>query len=112
MNWSTVQPGELTKLVTLIQRSPAAPNEVGGGPPTNTTIGQVYASIRPVSSREVDANADTGQQITHTIVVWYTDQLTHADAIQYGDRTFEIQDIRTLREENRQMLITCIENVA
>ena len=96
-------------------------------------LGQLWASIEPLTGREHFAASQTQAELTHVIKArwhtgWYTEpgffitpmQLAHTDdkvrvtpntRIKFGDRIFDVLSVANVGERDRAMELRCKEQV-
>ena len=95
--------GELKHRITLQRRSIT---QSDSGEPTETWVdlGTRWAKIEPLSSKEYFSNLQQQSQITHKVTMRYTNNFTPTttDQILYGSRTFHIESMLNVGEENKE----------
>lgn len=101
-------PGKRRHQVT-INRDSATTNELGepvAGPPTTS---QTWAFIRPLTAREVTANAAADMNGSHQIIILYRTTLLRTDYLTYQGRRFDIVGIIDPDEAHVELWLTCNE---
>ncbi len=73
-------------------------------------LGQSYASVRPIGSREYYAASGERAKITHEVTIRYFPDLRHADVITLEDREFDIESVINLNEQDRFYKLRVSEN--
>jgi SPP1 family predicted phage head-tail adaptor len=94
------------------QSSTAARGSSGSVPPSwneTTPFVTVYASVDPLTSREVLSNLSNGMETTHRITHWYVAGLLSEMRIKFGTRYFDILGIRNFSEKNVYIEVLCKE---
>ena len=104
-----LSPGSLRHRVTLESATLTADDS--GGSTESWSGTQVWAHIRPASSREVFAQGQVQGQITHVCTLRWFDGIRAASRITWGDRVFQVTGVRTEDEERRVTLIDCVEEL-
>ena len=82
------------------------------GSPTETWLtiaADVWAKIRPLSSRETIQANQQHAETTHEITIRYRRGVTHDQRLKYGTRYFHIQSIINEDEENEKLILLCVE---
>jgi len=91
---------------------PVERNEFGENDPTEwVTISQMYASIMPLSARELIIAQQMQSEITHKINIRYRVGITVENRVKYKDRVFNITGVINFDERNREIQLTCTESV-
>lgn len=68
-----------------------------------------YASITPISGKEYFASKQVNAEISHKIECRYLVGVKPTMRIVYGDRTFNIESVLNIREENKTLQIMAVE---
>ena len=105
-----INAGELNKLVT-IQGKTVAQDSFGEEVVTWTKIADVWASINPVSYRELLEAQQVQSEISHRIVIRYRDGIKPYHQIIYGNSTYEILNIFNPNTANIALHLICRELV-
>lgn len=97
--------------VQLQSRSTTQESTYGSQNATWTTYAQPYASIEPINGREMLSAQAVQTQLTHTITIYWNPSFTvqAADRIVFGTRIFDIQSAYNEAEDNRLIVMRCIE---
>lgn len=77
-------------------------------------LATVWASINPISSRELIAVSQLQMDVTHKIILRYETMLasiSHGWRIVFGTRAFDIQGVRNIDERNRTLELLCVEGL-
>lgn len=103
----------LKKRVAL-QTETLVPDGGGGYVLSWTTLATVWASIKPITGREVFAADHQEGHVTHHIAMrWRSDiAVTTAMRISYGERLFNIRAVLNKDEANRWLVLLVEEGVA
>jgi SPP1 family predicted phage head-tail adaptor len=78
---------------------------------TTETNGTVWASIEPMSGRELYNAKQINAEITHKVKLWYYQGLTPAKRILFGTRVFNILEVMNVEERNIEHLVYAKEMV-
>lgn len=68
-----------------------------------------YASIVPVSGKEYFTSKQNNSEVTHKILFRYIAGITPSMRIVYGSRTFSIESVLNIREENKTIQLMATE---
>ena len=74
-----------------------------------STKDTVWASVRPVNAREAAQAKQAYGTITHAVTLRYTDDLTTADRLVFGDRVLNILGVINPEERNITLELLCLE---
>lgn len=69
----------------------------------------VYASIVPLSGKEYFTSKQTNAEVSHKIECRHFDGVKPSMRIVYGTRTFNIESVINIREENKTLQIMATE---
>lgn len=106
-----IKAGEYNKYVTLSRISTTQGSD-GSSSESLTTLGSVWAKIKPLTGREYFSAQQTQGELTHNIICRYTAVgLLVRDVVVYGSRTFDIQEIVNVNEGNEEMILRCKERL-
>jgi SPP1 family predicted phage head-tail adaptor len=72
----------------------------------------VYASITPKVSKEVKADSEFRNVVTHEIEIRYRTGIDATLRVKYGSRYFNIESVANEFERNRSLLLYCVEGLA
>jgi SPP1 family predicted phage head-tail adaptor len=101
------------RLVTV--QSPAGTRDaVGERTTTWSNVSTEWASISPLSVRDLIAAGQTQSEISHRVKLRYSATLAALDAswrIVYGARVLVIAGVRNIDEGNRVLELVCSEGV-
>lgn len=100
--------GALRHLVT-IQTATRSTDSRGGFSESWATYTTAYANIEPASAGEGYAAGQVSSTRTHKITMRYATGIRPAMRISWNSRTFLIEGVRTVGEENRLLVLDCIE---
>lgn len=100
--------GRMRHRVTIQSQSTA---QDGHGQPVDTwtDVQSVWASIRPISSKEYYAASGERGEITHEIKIRFGATVSSEDRIVYGTRVFDIMPPFDVDERNRFLVVRAIE---
>lgn len=99
--------GELRHKVT-IQSKTESRSDTGQVTYSWSDTATVWASIEPLSGRELEFAQAVHSETDHKITVRYT-ALTSEDRIKFGDRTFEVLSVKNPHERNIKLEVMCKE---
>lgn len=103
--------GTLRHRIT-IQQAQDTQNSYGEPVPTWITFATVWASIEPLSGRELSTYRSIGGTETHKVTMRYLSGLDlDTMQISYNNRTFSINSISNTEERNYELVLTCTEYV-
>ena len=71
----------------------------------------VWASIEPLSGRELITAQQAGAMISHKITMRHKAGVNPKDRITHSGRTFEIESVRNFRERDISLELLCREEV-
>lgn len=105
--------GKMNKRVA-IQSATGAQGATGEPTKTWSTDATVWASIEPISGREVFAAQLVVADVTHRVRMWYRSDvtITPEKRLLYGARVFEIVSAMNIDEHNAEWEILCKETVS
>jgi len=108
----TIPAGDRRHRVTIARRSSRTDGSMESVA-TWTPTEKRWAQIRPLSARELLLLGDSQniEEVTHTITMNFTKNISHKDRILYHGRTFEISGIINVGELDRELQLTCIERI-
>ena len=104
---------KLRKRITIQSHTQVSDGQ-GGRTLTWTDLITVWASLEPVSKRELIYTQSMQYRRTHKIIIRSSETtrtITNAMRIKYGDRTFQVKGDITPDERNFYLFIDCEENV-
>jgi len=109
--------GNRNTWVTIERRNPDAKDPDSGEPLPDDdprsweTFTEFFASVEPLRGREFWDSQQVQAEVTHTIRTYYVPGVTPQMRAKVGERVFEIQVVRNLKEENRVLEILATERV-
>lgn len=105
-----MQAGKLNKRV-VIQKPVETQDSFGATITTWQSLGEVWASIQPLSAREAFNIRQVFAEVTHKVIIRYLAGVTPKCQIKYGSRTFDIEGVTSPNENGMSMELTCRELV-
>jgi len=103
-----MQIGKLRHYVDL-QSSSDVPNELGEIEKTWSTIASVFASIEPLSGRELLQYQQFNAEMSHRIVIRYNSSVNSKCRVKFGYRIFDINMVKNPDERNIFLELICKE---
>lgn len=100
--------GRLRKRVTLEARS-ASQGTAGQPAGTWAPVATVWASIEPLSGREMLAAEAAQSEVSHRVTLRYRAAITAAMRVNYGGRYFNIRAVRNINERDDVLILDCTE---
>ena len=94
-----------------IQSATEARDAHGGVTRSWSESASVWASIEPLSGRELSEARQIAAETTHRIRLRYLSSLAPDQRIVHDSRTFEIVSIANVEERNREMVVLAKERV-
>jgi len=104
--------GKLNKRIELqanTEESSAYPTTLGGLSPSYTTAATVWASIVPLSGRELFLAQQAQSETDFRIRIRYYAGLTTFYQVKWGTRYFQILSLANTEENNAEMVLLCKE---
>ena len=99
----------------IILQSPTGSRDaVGERTTTWTDVATVFASVNPLSVRELLAAGQTQSEVSHRVRLRYSSALAALDAswrILFGSRVLVIQGVRNIDEQKREFELMCSEGL-
>ena len=92
-----------------IQNKSAVSDGQGGFAESWPNGSTVWASIEPLKAYERFQAMQMQVPVTHKITMRYTDEITSASRLLYGDRVFWVKEIIDPEERQRFLIINAIE---
>jgi|TARA_Y100000114_G_C11730800_1_gene313451 SPP1 family predicted phage head-tail adaptor len=87
--------------------------DTGGGMTQSfSTLKTLFASVKPISGKELYRHGKLEESVTHEIMIRYRSDINTSDKILFDSREFNIRHIRNLDERKRYMLLICTEGDA
>lgn len=106
-----VPAGAMRHRVTISSVSLAADGD-GGTTPTASTVGTVFAAIEAISQNEIAGHDTVSSLSSHRITIRYLAGVTTACKVTFGSRTFGIDGIENVGEQNGWLVLSCTEKAA
>ena len=100
--------GRLRHRVTIQQPS-SSTNSRGGKIKSWSDLATVWASIEPLSGREIEQDFQLEPETTTRIVMRYKSGLTSNMRIKYGSRYYKILGITNTNERNYELIVNAVE---
>lgn len=72
---------------------------------------EAYVSILPLRGKEYFSSKGVKSEVSHKLQMRYMDGITSDMKIVYGVRTFEIESVINIREENKTLELMLTEDV-
>ncbi len=94
-----------------IQNKVSTPDGQGGFTESWPDGSTVWASVEPLKSYERAQAMQMAVPQTHKITMRYTDEVTEASRIRYGDRIFWVKETNDPEERQRFLIIKALERV-
>lgn len=99
--------GKLRQRVIIQERTEC--DEDGAGEATYRDIAEVWASVEPLSGRELFYAQQVQSHTTHRVRIRHIEGLTSAHRFLLGDRKFNIDAVRNAGERNVYIECDCTE---
>jgi SPP1 family predicted phage head-tail adaptor len=96
------------KRVTIQNKSTVSDGQ-GGQTETWNNGSTVWASIEPLKAYERYQAMQMQVPVTHKVTMRYTDEITSASRLLYGDRVFWVKEIIDPEERQRFLVLKAIE---
>jgi len=103
-----MQIGKLRHYVDL-QSSSDVPNDVGEIEKDWSTFASVWASIEPLSGRELLQYQQLNAELSHRIVIRYNSSINNKCRVVFDSRIFDINVVKNLEERNVHQELLCKE---
>lgn len=101
-------PGNLNKKISVMSLDQVS--DGGGGYEDKLIlIKKFWSNIRPVSGREYWEAQQAQAKISHKVTIRYTNLVNRTHIISFGDRSYDIQYIVNVDEENRFLTLHVVE---
>lgn len=101
---------DLNKRIS-IKSNDSIPDGAGGFVEGQKLIANVWGDIKGLSGREQWQAYQKDSEVSNKIRIRYRKDIDRTSIIEYKGRTFEIQYIINLNEENKFLDLFCIEKV-
>ncbi len=105
--------GVYDKRVTIQYLGAASPDQTGSGEPDVSwqALATVYASVEPLTGRELFAAQEHHSEVTSRIRIRKRSDVTASMRVRYGSRYFAIKYVFDPEERGRETVILCAEGV-
>lgn len=103
-----MQAGRLRHRVT-IQQPVETRNAFGEAIKTWSTVATIYASVEPLSGREMFDAEQVQSEISHRVRLRYRSGLTTRMRLLYGSRVLHIQAVIDVKERHQELQLMCRE---
>lgn len=100
--------GELRHRVT-VQKVTTLVDRFGDPKPTYSPLATVWASVEPLTAREVLQAGEAAADVTHRVRLRYMPGVSSMGRVVFGDRTFEVTSVINPEERNRELVLLCQE---
>jgi SPP1 family predicted phage head-tail adaptor len=104
--------GKMNKRIELqlnSEETAAYTTTLGGLSTTYATSSTVWASIEPLSGRELFVAQQAQSDVDMKVTIRYYSGLTTRYRVKFGSRYFGIQSIINTNEKNEEMILMCKE---
>lgn len=105
-----MNPGRLNKKVK-IQNLANSKNEYGELEEIWQDLKEVWAEVKPLTGRSFFSAQQINSEITHSVIIRYTENIKPNMRVTYKDRTFDILYIMNFNEEDKALQLMCKELV-
>ena len=106
-----MQAGTLRHRVAIQETLSLAQNSYGEPVTTWGTVATVWASVSPLSGRELAMAQQVRPDVTHKVVMRHRDNVTPKQRILHDSRALEIESVRNADERDRMLELMCKEAV-
>lgn len=96
----------------IIQSKSATSDGAGGSSIEWKGTNEIWAHVKPMSERENFKGMQLEESKTYEITVRYRTGVTAGQIIKFGERLFNIKQVRNRDERNKYLDILCEEGVA
>jgi SPP1 family predicted phage head-tail adaptor len=102
--------GNFNKRFTILGKTEVV-NSIGQPVPTYAFVGYVWGSLKPVSASQQYSAESVGHVLTHIVRARYTTLVVPECRLSWNDRTFHVNGVRNVDEEDAELDLTCTEVV-
>lgn len=103
--------GGLRHRVVIQEETPTA--DTGGGYANAwATVATMWCNVEPASGREVFQAQQLQKNVSHRITTRYRTDISTANRLLWGSRTFNVRAVLTTAERNRYTLVLAEEGPA
>lgn len=108
-----INPGYLRHKITIQKQNNNSDKQDDYGQPLDiwVDVARSWASINPISGKEIFAAETVSSEITHKIKIRYRSGITPDMRIVFNGRIFEIKSIINFQERNIDLQLMCKELV-
>jgi SPP1 family predicted phage head-tail adaptor len=110
MSAEGLRAGDLKRQITIEQRATGTDTN-GQRSTTWSTFCTTFASISPMSGRELELAQAVNAEVTHQIVIRYRTGVTTAMRVVYQGRYFDIQSVQDVDTQHRKLVLLCGEGL-
>ncbi|UDY80764.1 head closure protein [Geobacillus phage GR1] len=103
-----MNPGKLNKRVEIMELGQVSDGG-GGYEDAFIPIKKVWANIRPVYGREKWQAQQAQAEISHKVIIRYTDAINRSHILSFNGKKYDIQYIINIDESNRFLEIQVLE---
>lgn len=93
----------------MIEARSAGQDSVGGQSLSWSRVIETWASIEPLSGRQLFAAQAVQNETTHRVVLRYIAGIAPPMRVNFGGRLFDILAVRNVEERNRSLELDCRE---
>ncbi len=101
--------GQLNKRVTIKRNNRDTRNEFGEVEPTDVVVGTVWASVKPMSSKERVYGSQVSNEITHLVEMRYRADVAADYFLEMDGRTLRIDAVFNVDEKDKSLQLQCKE---
>lgn len=105
-----ISAGALRRRVQLCKPAPTT-NSLGEAVPGWTVVYTTWASIEPLSGRELWQAVQVQADVTHKVRVRYHSGLDPTWIVKYQGRQFNVMSVLNIEERSRVLELLCMEQV-
>lgn len=109
-NTVPMRSGELRNKIE-IQQAESVRDKVGGIRKNWVTYATIWAAIEPLRGTEAMVAQQVKATLTHRVAVRYDSRISARHRVKFGSRILEINQVRNLSEQGRQLELICSEVV-
>lgn len=106
-----MRPGKLRHRVNLQEYSQTR-DSYGAVTETWATYATIWASIEPLKARERMIAKQAAMTVTNQITIRFHKKVSARDRVQFGSRTYEVNEIINPEERNRELQLLCTEVIS
>ncbi len=108
---TTLRAGQLRHQVMIQKLGARVDDNAGGGSIPWEDVKEVWASIEPLTGRELFLVGQFNPSLTHRVRIRYIDGVHPSWRIVYGTRVFDIKSVADIEERHREIEMMCEELV-